>query len=186
MNMWELPSALVVGGNFFEIRTDYRVVLKIIGFFSDPNYEADEQAVIALRILYKDWKSIPESLYLEAVQAAYQFIDMGATPQNNTSPRLMDWEQDAALIIPAINKVLGFDVRGISHLHWWTFIAAYREIGESLYTTVLHLRQKRAKNVPLEKHERRFLNENQELVSLKTKYSEEDKAAFAEWGIFVD
>ena len=188
MYAWELPSALDVGGSFFYIRTDYRVVLRILKYNADPDYESDEKAIITLKLLFIDWESIPESLYQEAIAAACAFIDMGAggDSKSGDSHRLMDWEQDASMIISAVNKVLGYDIRRPESLHWWTFLSAYFEIGDSLYSTVLHLRKKRIKNEPLEKHERRFINENPELFALKSQYSENDKMLLAEWGVPVE
>ena len=49
----------------------------------------------------------------------------------------MDWDQDAPLIVPAINKVLGGEVRAMPYLHWWTFVGAYMEIGEGVFSSVL-------------------------------------------------
>ena len=185
MNVWELPSALEVGGSFFQIRTDFRVIRKILKYHTDPNYEPDERAIITLRTLYADWQSVPREHYRDAIEQAYRFIDMGQSGNSGGTYRVMDWEQDAPLIIPAVNKVLGYDVREKQHLHWWTFLAAYREITDSLYSTVLHLRNKQARNEPLEKHERKFLNENHSMVTLETRYSDEDKALMEQFGITI-
>ena len=81
----------------------------------------------------------------------------------------MDWEQDAPHIIPAVNKVLGGEVRSMRELHWWTFLSAYMEIGQSLFSSVLSVRQKKAKHKKLEKDEEEFYRENKALIDLHSK-----------------
>lgn len=74
-------------------------------------------------------------LYQEACEKARWFLDLGEEKAEETqSPALMNWEQDAGLIIPAVNKVIGKEVRAIPYMHWWTFAGAYMEIGESLFS----------------------------------------------------
>ena len=87
----------------------------------------------------------------------------------------MNWEQDAGLIIPAVNKVIGKEVRAISYMHWWTFAGAYMEIGESLFSQVLSIRQKKQKHQKLEKWEQEFYQKNRSMIDLKKRYSEEEK-----------
>ena len=174
MNMWELPISLEIGGVGYSIRTDYRVILDILHYFTDPNYDELERQLILIRIIYTDWEKIPGELYGEAVQKAVEFIDMGLTADN--SPSVMDWEQDAQIIIPAVNKVIGKEVRSEPYMHWWTFLSAYMSIGESLFSEVINIRLKKAKGKKLEKYEKDFYNENKQLIDMKTKYSDEEIA----------
>ena len=39
-------------------------------------------------------------------------------------PHTMDWEQDGAVIIPSVNRVLGREIRAMQYLHWWTFFGS--------------------------------------------------------------
>ena len=127
--------------------------------------------------MYADWQAIPTDRFQEAVDAAADFIDGGVPADGKRrAPRLVDWEQDGPVIIPAVNRVLGREVRALEHLHWWTFLGAYMELGECLFTTVLGLRQKRAKGKKLEKYEQEFLRENRALVQLRPRQSAGDEA----------
>jgi hypothetical protein len=92
----------------------------------------------------------------------------------------MDWEQDAPLIMPAINKVAGREVRAVEYMHWWTFLGLYMEIGESQFATVINIRQKLQKKKPLEKHEKEYYRQNKAVVDLKKKISSEDLDALDE------
>ncbi len=170
---WRLPTSLEVGGVDYPIRTDFRDVLYLLEIFGDPEYEPDEQGAICLRVMYPQWESIPAERQEEALARAVEFIDMGVGGENGRDrgrkPRTVDWEQDGPIIVPAVNKVLGQEVRAMEYLHWWTFLGAYMEIGESLFTTVLGIRQKRARGKKLEKYEQEFCRDNRDLVTLRKK-----------------
>ena len=58
----------------------------------------------------------------------------------------------------------------------WTVLGAYMELGECLFSTVLGLRQKRAKGKKLEKYEQEFARENRALVELRKRQTPEDEA----------
>ena len=176
MSAWELPQSLTVGNKDWTIRSDFRVALDILKYFGDPNYEEDEQWMICLDILFENFASMSPKLYQEACGKARWFLDLGEEKAEETqSPALMNWEQDAGLIIPAVNKVIGKEVRAIPYMHWWTFAGAYMEIGESLFSQVLSIRQKKQKHQKLEKWEQEFYQKNRSMIDLKKRYSEEEK-----------
>lgn len=176
MTPWELPVSLDVGGSFWNIRSDFRAILDILRYFNDPNYDTEEKWLICLDILYVNFSDMPRILWKEAGEKAIEFIDMGITDDGKQKPHLMDWGQDATVIIPAVNKVIGRDVRSVPNgeLHWWTFLGAYMEIGDSLFAQVLNIRQKKAKHKKLDKSEQQWYQENRNLVDLKKKYTDEE------------
>ena len=55
-----LPKKLKVGGNLYAIRTDYRDILRIIQAFNDPELSDDEKCYVCMRILYRDYESLPQ------------------------------------------------------------------------------------------------------------------------------
>lgn len=176
MNAWELPTSLEISGVFWKIRSDYRAIIDILTYMSDPEYETDEKWLICLDILYEDFDNMTPDLYTEACQKAIEFIDAGIEEDTRKNPvKLMDWEQDASLIIPAVNKVLGKEVRAEKYMHWWTFLSAYMEIGECSFSHILQLRNKKAKGEKLEKWEKQFISENKNIVNLKRKLTESEK-----------
>ena len=87
----------------------------------------------------------------------------------------MDWQQAEQIIIPAIDRMQGTEIRALPYLHWWTFLGAYMEIGECLFAQVVHIRQKKLKHQKLEKWENDFYNQNKDIIDLKKKISEEQK-----------
>lgn len=183
MNKWHLPTSLNVGGVDYAIRTDYRVILGIYRYLNDNDYSDDERWAIALKTFYKDFDNMPEECFLEAAEKMIEFFRCGdATDAEDErhKPQLMDWEQDAPIIIPAVNKVAGYDVRGKEYLHWWTFFAMYMEIGEGTFMTVVGIRSKQAHGKKLEDYERDFVRNNPKLVALRKHKTAEELRAEAE------
>lgn len=80
---------------------------------------------------------------------------------------MIDWEQDAGIIFPAVNRIAGFETRGCQIIHWWTFYGWFMEIGDGLFSQVLSIRQKLSKGKRLDKWEQEFLNNNPKLCKLE-------------------
>ena len=178
---WEFPTSLNVGGNDYEIRTDYRAVLDLFAALNDPECfgETEEETNIVhanfvLQIMFPKCDDIPTEHIQEAIDMVFEFINMGIV-EDRKKPKLMDWEQDATILIPAINKVLNCEIRAQKYIHWWTFLGAYMEIGESLFSNIIHIRQKKAKGEKLDKWEQKFYKENQSLIDFKQKDQRSDE-----------
>lgn len=183
MNIWSFPTSLNIGGVEYEIRTDYRVVLDLLMALNDPELTDSDnkmsaymQSRVILEIMFPDCDNIPQENIQEALDKVAEFIDMGIG-DDSKKPKTMDWEQDAPIIIPAINKVLNKEIRAEKYMHWWTFLGAYMEIGEGLFSNIIHIRQKKAKGKKLEKWEQDFYKENKSLIDFqyKEKRSNEEK-----------
>jgi hypothetical protein len=172
--IFDLPKTLTVNGTEYPIRTDFRDVLNVLVAFEDPNLEDADKVYVCMTVIYEDFKKIPEEDLNEAYRQAIWFIDNGKVDEKH-HPKTMDWEQDATLIFPAVNKVAGFEVRAADYIHWWTFLGYFMEIGESSFSTILSLRQKKAKGKSLDKWEREFWSENADLCKLKPKLTEEEE-----------
>ena len=181
---WEFPTSLNIGGTDYEIRTDYRAVLDLLTALNDNDLtDSDEQieaymkSRVILEIMFPQCDDIPAEHLQEALDKVVEFIDMGIT-EDSKKPKTMDWEQDAPILIPAINKVLNTEIRAQKYIHWWTFLGAYMEIGESLFSNIVHIRQKKAKSKKLDKWEMEFYKENKSLIDFKekkTQRSDEEK-----------
>ena len=174
--IFDLPTALEFGGKSWAINSDYRDVLRTLTAFEDPDVSDEEKAFICLHNTYPDLEKIPKADLQAAFDAAVAFIDHGSEKGNSPSPRAMDWTQDAPLIFPAVNRVAGFEVRGVEYMHWWTFMGYFMEIRNTTYATILGLRGKKARGKKLEKDEKEFWQHNRELCELKTRYTEEELA----------
>lgn len=164
-----LPKSLEIGGRDYEIRSDYRDVLRIYEAFSDSNLTPQEQAYVCLANIFPDLQEIPQEDLQEAVDKAYWFVGGGDTPKSEPEKtKMIDWKQDENILFPAINKTAGFEVREIAYMHWWTFLGYFGEIGEGLFSAVMNIRQKKARGKSLEKYEQEFYRKNRHLIDIKT------------------
>lgn len=174
---WELPTSIDIDGTSFKIRTDYRVILDILAMCQDPDLPEEAKAQGVLEILYEDYEkvlSLDKEHLKEALSKANAFIDCGMNDDGTKKPRLMDWEGDAPILVPAINAVAGKEVRAEPYIHWWTFMGWYMEIHEGLFSQVLSIRQKKSKGKKLEKHEMEFYRSNRSMIDLGRKKSEKE------------
>lgn len=186
MSAWELPTSITVDGTVYAIRTDFRVVLDALTAMNDPDLflpDASDQEKswvlidTALKILIEDYDHLSPDKYFDAYNQLIDFIDCGMKEDPNKPPvHLMDWEQDAQVIIPAINRVQGKEIRSLPYLHWWTFLGAYMEIGDCLFSQIINIRQKKLKHQKLEKWEQEFYRNNKSIIDLHKKLSMEEKA----------
>lgn len=176
MNTWHLPTSVHVAGVDWDIRTDFRVVIDVLIAFENEEYDTEEKWLYCLMSLIDNFDELPENNYSEACIKLSEFIDMGIKDDKKMPRKTMDWEQDASIIIPAINKVVGHEIRGEKYMHWWTFLSSYMEIdNKSLYSHVLSIRTKKAKGRKLEKWEQEFYRENKSLIDIKKKLTPEEE-----------
>lgn len=167
MNVYELPTSIIIGNVSFPIRTDFRAVIDVLISANDPELDPQSKAFVMLYIMLPTLEDIPPELLQEALEKVCEFIDCGMRKSNGKQPRLLDWKQDAALIIPAINNVAHLEVRSLPYLHWWTFFGYFTQIGDCPLSTVVHLRSKKSKGQKLEQWEQEFYRENRNVVDFK-------------------
>ena len=165
-----LPTSLEINGKTYEIRSDYRNILRIIEALSDEELSDNDKLYVVLRRMIKKFNDLKGEDYAEAYQKVCEFIECHNRNDDKKNPQLIDWEKDEQMIFPAINAVAGFEVRSAEYMHWWTFLGYFENIdNESLWGFVLSIRQKQAKGKKLEKYEREFVANNRELCSVQRK-----------------
>lgn len=157
---------------------------------NDPDLTGDTEeetnflkSMVILQIMFPKSEEIPQDHWQEAIDKVCEFIDNGISEKKN-APKTMDWEQDAAILIPEINKNLGYEIRNPEvDTHWWTFLGAYMGIGKGLFSNVIKIRHKKAKGKKLDKQEQEFYKENKSLIDLKQKNqrSKEEKNALNDY-----
>ena len=189
---FDLPTSVALGDREYAIRSDYRVILDIICALSDAELTHEERAIVAMTIFYVDFDDIPGDLQIEALKACYAFIagEDEYVPTDKKEPTLVDWKKDFKYIVSPVNKILGKEIREIPYdsenntggLHWWTFLAAYLEIGDCLFAQIVNIRSKKARGKPLDKSEREWYRRNRELVDIETSYTEAEQDLLKHWG----
>lgn len=190
---YSLPCSVEVGGRGIPIRTDYRCALDIFELLGDPDLSDGEKAQGALEMFYFDpgGAPLPPALWQEALSQCAWFLDGGEGGRRGPKgPALMSWQQDFPRIAAPVSRVYGQDIRAIPYdpgtntggLHWWTFLAAFHEIGDCLFSQIVRIRDMKARWKRLDKQDREFYRRNRHLVDIKTQYSEKEKAFLKEWG----
>lgn len=182
--IFDLPKSLEVCGREYEIWSDFREVLEVIGIMNDEELENGERAFVTLLFFYPDFAEMPAEAYQEALEQCYWFVNGGKQekPAEKTPPRLMDWEQDFPYIIAPVNRVIGHEIRADSYLHWWTFLSAYMEIGECTFSQIVHIRDAQHRGKKLDASDKEWYMRNRDLVDMKTKYTSAEEKLFEKWG----
>lgn len=168
MTPWNLPETAVIGGNEYEINTDFRDIITIMAVLNNPDQDEYVRWLTAIALFFEG--EIPPEDEPEAMEYLAFFIaygDMDTKP----GPRLLDWEQDAQAIIADVNKVAGKEIRATSYVHWWTFLSWFQAIGEGQLSTLVSIRDKLARGKKLERWEQEFYRENKSRVELRKRYS---------------
>lgn len=143
---YSLPKSVELGGKEYAIRSDYRDILDILEMLSDSELDSADKAEAVMEMFYPDYEDIPYTEYENAVRQCISFINCGEEEcRDEKRPKLMDWQQDFPMIASPINRVLGTEIRSLEYLHWWTFIAAYQEIGDCTFAQVVSIRKKKSK-----------------------------------------
>lgn len=174
-----LPTALVVGGKERAIRSDYRVALDIFLALTDMDLDDYNRAMEAIECLYVD-EIEPENLQ-EALTQCMWFLNGGEPERGKKGPQLVSWSQDFNLIAAPVSKVVGQDIRGMTYLHWWSFLSAYMGIGDCLFAQVVSIRDKKARGKKLDKADREFYRRNQDIIDIKKPLTEAEQEILKEW-----
>lgn len=169
---WELPRSAQIGGVQYTLHADYRDILEIFTYLEDPELPEYLRWQIALALFYEE--EIPAQDQQAAMEYLAEFINCGKAEPGRPGPKLLDWEQDAAMIVADVNKAAGQEIRALPFLHWWTFMAYFHAIGEGQLSTVVAIRDKLRRGKKLESWEKDFYRENKNRVDLKKRYSRDE------------
>lgn len=184
-----LPTTLDICGVDYEIITDFRAILEIFEMFMDEDMDFEDKEVEQLEkwmcciyLMFKKYNSIDEVEediengvlpIQETLQKVKWFINAGQEEDTREKLPVYDWESDEQLIFSAVNDVARMETRTSEYIHWWTFLGYFNQIGEGLFATVIHIRDKINNGKKLEKHEQQFVNEHSNMFVRKEKVSKE-------------
>lgn len=181
MNLWSLPTSVDIGGKTYQINADFRDVLEIIGILNDSSRPEFLRWQIAIGLFYD--REIPKRFQKEAMEYLSSFISYGSDDKK-PGPKLIDWNQDAQIIVGDVNKVAGMEIRSTRFLHWWTFLSYFYSVGEGQLSTIVSIRSKKKRGKKLEKWEETYYRENRDRIDFKKAKTAADLAAqdyFNKW-----
>lgn len=171
MDIWSLPQQVELLGKSYGFRGDYRNVFQIFRCLNDPDRPLWMRWLTTVELFYEE--RIPQEALEEAIRYLVWFLN-GGQEEIPQGPRLLDWEQDGAMIVADVNRVAGTEVRALPFLHWWTFLSWFHGIGEGQLSTVVSIRDKLARGRKLEQWEQEYYQRNRHRVELKERLSREE------------
>lgn len=181
--MYSLETSIQINQVSFNIRNkgDYRMVLDCFEALNDTELTELERLYSALIIFYEDFNCVEDfpnrEILTQLIHAMFDFFNQHEDIQSNTQDiRVIDWDKDSNLISSAINKVAGQEIRSLEYLHWWTFLGYYMAIGECLLSSVVSIRYKSIKGEKLEKHEKKFKQDNPQYFNIDFRTTEQKEA----------
>lgn len=171
MNTWQLPQRAELGGKLYDLHTDYRDILEIFRYLEDPDLTDFVRWQIALGLFYE--QPVPPEDTQAAIDYLCAFIRCGEK-EGPPGAKVLDWQQDAQLIVADINACTGQEIRSLRYLHWWSFMACFHAIGDGQLSTVIAIRQKLARGKKLESWEQTYYREHRQRVDLPKRYSQQE------------
>lgn len=171
-DLWQLPRTMVLGGREYAVNADFRRALQILTVLEDPQYPEFFRWQVALA-LFCD-QEIPDEHLAEALEFLGDFLRCGAA--DTPGPKLLDWQQDAAVILSDVNRVAGREVREAEFIHWWTFLGWFHAIGQGQLATLVAIRDKLRRGQKLEPWEQEYYRQNKKSVDLKPRRTAAEQA----------
>ena len=92
------------------------------------------------------------------------------------SRRLLDWQQDAPMIMAEVNRVCHQEVRSLPFVHWWTFLSWFHSMPPGQLSTVVSIRDKLSRGKKLEDWEKDFYRQNKARIEIKPRLSRQEEA----------
>lgn len=129
------PRAVEVCGQEVEIRTGYRRGIQCARII-DEGFEG-RQLVLAINRLYFPE---PPSCVIEAFDAAIAFYSEGISQglpssggrKGRSTARLLDWDEDASMILGDFRREYGIDLSSPdTQMHWFVFMAYFNALSDS-------------------------------------------------------
>lgn len=181
--MYEIPTTIVIDEREFPIRCrgDYRMVLDCFSCLNDFDLTEQERTYGALEIFYEDFNDITDFIGMDSelltnlVKEMYAFMECEENPMHSMPYKTIDWDKDSQLICSAVNKVAHTEVRATEYMHWWTFMGYFSEVGESVLSTVVGIRNKIKRGKKLEKYEKEFKVRNPHYFIWDSRTNEQKK-----------
>lgn len=190
--MYSLPTEIAINNQTYKITNngDYRMVIDCFFALNDIELSDEFRVYTCLIIFYEDINDI-EDIYNKfgvdglqtAIDEMFKFFNCNEAG-SKAKYKLFDWKQDEQMICGAVNNVARTEIRALPYLHWWTFMGYYCAIGDSVFSTVLSIRDKIVKGKKLEKYEKEFKLNNPNYFEWNSKtvqQQEDDEFIMSIW-----
>lgn len=121
------PHSVVLNGQAWDIRTDFRIALQFESLMLDRSLAAREKVILAINLFFPKLPPSP----LEALDSIRWFYACGKGDESQSdsatkaAKRIYDYDYDDAYIFAAFLSDYGIDLEAVPHLHWWKFKALF-------------------------------------------------------------
>ena len=163
----QLPSAVEIDGDIYELNTDFRTCLSIILAYEDPQLTINEKHGVMLELLYKETPGNAS----EACRLGVKFLNCGEDQEDGSDSddgvgRFYSFDRDAVYIYSAIKQRHGVDLEETDYLHWWKFSYMFLDLKEDcFFNRLIHLRRQK-KLGKLTDEERELYSKIKDIVDL--------------------
>ncbi|OON96011.1 MAG: hypothetical protein ATN36_06610 [Epulopiscium sp. Nele67-Bin005] len=186
-----LVTSVNINEQIYTIRNkaDWRIILSTLSMLQDAELDDDTKSLSLFIMAFEEFSSYEDLLLhqnnlLELSEWFFRFICQFEEPNEaKLGANLYDWETDFNLIIAPINRVINSEIREMEYMHWWTFLGAFAEIGECLFSTVVSIRSKQNKKQKLEKWEATFVKEHKHLFKKRVVNDKATEEFLKKWGL---
>ena len=158
-----LPYTVDHDGRCYRLRPYFDRMLEAEAALRREDMTAADTLSYALWLLL-DERRYPQSIGL--LQAVFDTLVEPPAYRDESAPRAIDYEQDAALIYAAFMQAYGIDLRAEKRMHWWTFQSLLAGLPSG--TRLMEIVDIRTR--PLPKPTKYNSEQIQELQRLKARY----------------
>lgn len=130
-----LPEAVEIGGQEYEINTDFRIGIIFEALIQDETLLAEEKTYATLNLFFN---CIPHNVeeaiekikwfYIQGKEENKKEANSGAENNNNKHKKIFSFEEDAGYIYSAFLSQYGIDLQDTEHLHWWKFKTLFESL----------------------------------------------------------
>lgn len=174
-----LPETVMVGGQEYEIRTDFRISVMFELLMQDESLNNRKRIEKALVLYYPE---IPRD-YEEAVEALLWFYRCGR--EDNTQKqkiaarkgktRVYSFDYDDDYIYAAFMTQYGIDLQDVEYLHWWKFRAMFNSLtNQNEFVKIMEYRSIDIKD-DMPKEQKSFYRKMKRLHALPVSKDEDEK-----------
>lgn len=174
-----LPESVMVDGEEYEIRTDFRTSMLFELLMQDNDVKPQEKTRKALKLYYP---VIPANIN-EAVEAILWFYRCGKedNPQRQKmnakkgKTRVYSFEYDDDYIYAAFMTQYGIDLQDIGYMHWWKFRAMFHSLtNQNEFVKIMEYRSIEIKS-DMSKEQQSFYRKMKRLHALPVAKNEDEK-----------
>lgn len=173
----DFPNYTVVKGNKYEVVTDFRNYIQLTEILREKALTDEEKWFFIINSFYKN---VPNEDGLDLIEGIIAFATMDIDyfekdreiiiDENNEIKELIDYKQDAGLIISSFLQYYNIDLTTIKYLHHWKFKMLLENIDDkSKIGQVISIRNTSLSDIK-DKNERKRIRKLQNIYRIKRQF----------------